>query len=64
MVSGYVKNYLMEMLQCEEEGIPTELIKSCGRIEQLIQRVKPGGSLNSTQVLASIVERWEKENQK
>ncbi len=64
MLSHEVETNLLEMLDSSDDGIPDELIKRCGRIEQLIQMVKPDGFLISSQVLAMVVEQWERENQK
>ncbi|KKN88278.1 hypothetical protein LCGC14_0248400 [marine sediment metagenome] len=64
MLSHEVETNLLEMLDSSDDGIPDELIKRCGRIEKLIQMVKPDGFLISSQVLAMVVEQWERENQK
>jgi hypothetical protein len=52
--------YAKQML--EVESLPTELYAKLIRAEKLIQKVRPGGCLGSTQVISAIILDWENSN--
>lgn len=41
--------------------LPEDLERRLRRIEDMIHTVKPHGDLNSSQVIASVVEQWKRE---
>ena len=43
------------------KDISGDLYNRCTRIEELVKKAKPYGSFESTQVLAVVVEQWERE---
>lgn len=43
------------------DDLPYDLYCRLERVQALLQKVKPEGGLVSTQVVASVVEQWERE---
>jgi hypothetical protein len=51
----------LEMLDHPGGGLPVEVGERLSRIEDLIRKVKPQGNLESSQIVAVVVEQWQRE---
>ncbi len=49
-----------DMLSCTSDDVPQDLLGRLSRVSVLCE--KAGGSLNSRQVIATVVEKWWREN--
>jgi len=65
MMSRELEQNLKTMFDVEDVAlVPKEVRRRCERVEELVNRVKPYGGLNSTQALAIICEQWKRETGK
>jgi len=53
-----VRQIAAKMLDIAIEDVPSELINRLCRTAAFIHKVRPAGDLRSTQVIASMVEQW------
>lgn len=49
------------MLSTRVTEVPPELLRRCQRVDELVKKIHPDKSLSSSQLLATIVEQWERE---
>ncbi len=62
MVSEYAVNVVATMLAVEEKDIPVELLARITRVDELVKTSNLPGGLGSWQVMASVIEQWERDD--
>lgn len=62
MSAGLALSIAARMLKCYADQLDAELVKRIMAVDELIVEAGHGGELHSTQVIAAIVEQWQRDS--